>query len=578
VRARLAGDSMDIPGKSWRNCLTAVRPLPTRAILTCIVLLGLALRIGWMVTEASVISSEGAEYARMAEHLLHDHALVGTFEGPEILYAPLYPVLIAGTMLVVPNSETAGHIISLLSGMALIAIVFLIAQYAYGRQTAYICALLVATHPLLVALSGSVYNESLYLTVLIAVIYRGLRALELQRQRDCLWLGACLGLAYLTRVEAVAYVPFFVVALLTVGLLSRQARAAVIGSAIVVTAFCVLASPYVAFFYNHTGRLRLEAKWDINYTMARNRLAGMTGTEADYGIEHDATIKGPILAPSEFVDFTPYSHTLVDKLGILPLMASLNRWTVYDYFLSTKIGSPMLLGLIILGLFYQPWSTRRLRHEAILLAMAGSIACITLTSSTAEFRYLFPIVPLLLLWSAKGIDELGQWIKGWELLRSRSLFLQTLIGVAVQLCAAVLIIMLATRGVHKDVTEHSTRAFAERDTGLWLAHYAPGPKRIAVRHAVIPYYAKGTLIGLPYGGSEATMRYIMAKNVDFIVLESDYTRALPTMGEWIAHGIPNARARLIYDRTNSSGDRVVIYRWQVQTDDRHLTLGQQLAD
>jgi len=518
-----------------------------------------------MVTEAPVISSDGAEYARMAEHLLHDHALVGNFEGPEIIYGPLYPVLIAGTMLVIPNSETAAHIVSLLSGTALIAIVFLIAQYVYGRQTAYICALLVATHPLLVALSGSVYNEALYLTVLMAVVYWGLRALELQRRRDCLLLSVCLGLAYLARVEAFVYVPFFVAALLTASLLRKKARAAVIGSAIVVAAFFVLASPYVAFFYNHTGSLRLQAKWDMNYTMERNRLAGMSGIEAEYGIEKDLRMKGAMLAPSEFADGTPYSHTLVDKLRTLASMANYNKWTVYDDFLSSKIGSPILLGLIVLGLFRQAWTNRRVEHEAVLLVMAASIAFIVLTSGAAEFRYFLPIVPLLLLWAGKGIDELRHWITGWELLGSGRLPFPNPIAVTLQLCAIVPMIVLSARGVQKEslfVAEHSSTALAVRDAALWLADYQPGPKRIAVRYAVIPYYAKGTLIGLPYGDPDATMRYIAAKNVDFIVLESEYPRQLPTIGEWIAHGIPDAHARLVYDQTNASGDRVVIYRWQ----------------
>ena len=556
-----------------RDYLAAVRPLPTRAILTAIVLLGLVLRVGWMVTEAPVISSDGAEYARMAEHLLHDHALVGNFEGPEIIYGPLYPVLIAGTMLVIPNSETAAHIVSLLSGTALIAIVFLIAQYVYGRRTAYICALLVAAHPLLVALSGSVYNEALYLTVLMAVVYWGLRALELQRRRDCLLLGACLGLAYLTRVEAFVYVAFFVAALLTASLLRKKARAAVIGSAIVVTAFFVVASPYVAFFYNHTGSLRLEAKWDMNYTMDRNRLAGMSGAEAEYGIEKDLTMKGAMLAPSEFADGTPYPHTLVDKLRTLVSMANYNKWTVYKDFLSSKMGSPILLGLIVLGLFRQPWSNRRVEHEAVLLVMAASIAFVVLTSGAAGFRYFLPIVPLLLLWAGKGIDELRHWITRWELVGSGRLSFPNLIAVTLQLCAVAPMIVLSARGVQKEglfVQQRSSAALAARDAALWLAHYEPGPKRIAVRHAMIPYYAKGTLIGLPYGDPEATMRYVAAKNVDFIVLESAYPRLLPTIGKWIADGIPDARARLIYDRTNASGDRVVIYRWQTGSgEDRH---------
>ena len=128
-------------------------------------LLGVVLRLMWILTQTPVIASDGAEYARMAEHLFHDHSLIGNFEGPEILYAPLYSVLIAVSMLVIPNSEAAAHAISLASGTALIVVVFMLADYVYGRRTAYICGILAATQPLLIALSASVYNEALYLTL-----------------------------------------------------------------------------------------------------------------------------------------------------------------------------------------------------------------------------------------------------------------------------------------------------------------------------------------------------------------------------------------------------------------------------
>jgi hypothetical protein len=97
----------------------ALSPDRGRAILAIIMAFGLALRFAWMVTQAPVISSDGGEYATMAENLLQRHALVGTYEGPEILYAPLYPILIAATMLITGNSETAAHVVSLLSGTAL---------------------------------------------------------------------------------------------------------------------------------------------------------------------------------------------------------------------------------------------------------------------------------------------------------------------------------------------------------------------------------------------------------------------------------------------------------------------------
>lgn len=250
-------------------------------------------------------------------------------------------------------------------------------------------------------------------------------------------------------------------------------------------------------------------------------------------------------------------------------MVKYHRYKIYDYFTARAIGFPLLLGLVVLGLFRQPWNNRRIGREMVLVVMAGSVAFVVATSAAGAFRYFLPIVPLLLLWASKGLDELRQWIMHWELLRNKRSSHRHLYATALQLCALAPMITLSSHGVAKAdlfAYEHSATAIAERDAALWLAHYDPGPKRIGVRYAVIPYYARGTLIGLPYGDSEATMRYLVRQKVDFIVLESDYVQQLPAIEKWLADGIPDARARLIYDRTNSSGERVVIYRW-----DDHLS-------
>jgi hypothetical protein len=135
----------------------------------------------------------------------------------------------------------------------------------------------------------------------------------------------------------------------------------------------------------------------------------------------------------------------------------------------------------------------------------------------------------------------------------------------VQLFALVPMVVLSSVGVaglYMFASERNTAAITERDAALWLANFDPEPKRIAVRGAVFPFYARGTLINLPYGNAAATIRYLARQRVDFIVLESRDARSLVTIGQWLADGIPDPRARLIYDRTNSSGDRVVIYRWE----------------
>jgi hypothetical protein len=365
-------------------------------------------------------------------------------------------------------------------------------------------------------------------------------------------------------VEAFVYVLLFVAATVASGFVRKKMRVAVVGSLILCTTFLALAAPYVAFFYRHTGSVRLEAKWDINYTMARNRLAGMSGTEADYGVKDDLTITGPILMPSDFVDYTPYPHTLGDKVRTLMSMAKRNAWEVYHYVRAPEIGAPVLLGLVLIGWIRTPWSNRRLGHEAVLLIVAGSVACIVVTSSTADFRYFLPLVPLLLLWASKGIEELARWISRWQLVQARPPRARRLAGATPALCALVAMLMISAWGIQQNVLfvgERSAASLAARDAGLWLAEYDPAPKRIATRSTVIPYYANGTLIGLPYAQAELTRRYIASKDVDFLVLESRFAQQLPAIGEWLRDGVPDSRARLLYDRTAPSGERVVIYRW-----------------
>jgi 4-amino-4-deoxy-L-arabinose transferase-like glycosyltransferase len=565
VHAGLGDDITVESDKALRARVGAVSCLHAHAALAVILLLGLALRVAWMVTQVSVISSDGGEYATMAEHLLHQHALIGTYEGPEIIYAPLYSILIAAVMVVIPNSETAAHLVSLASGTALIAVVFLLAQRVYGRRTAYIAAGLAAVHPLLIALSASIYNEALYATIWMAMAYWGLRALELRRLRDALFLGMCVGLAYLTRVEALAYVPFLAAALLLAGWRRKHALMAAVQTAVMCVVFLLLASPYVAFLYRHTDRLRFEAKWDFNYTLCRNRLAGMSVIEANWGIGPNMMVEGPLLGPFQFADFTPYSHTPLERLGSLAATARMNAPAVYHNLLHSQTGSPLLWALLVLGWCRLPWTNRRVRDEALLFGFAASIVAATLIASSAETRYLFALVPVLLVWAANGLRELARWILHWELMaewrkvrRDRSL-------AALQFGAAAMVVGISIGGVHGDwyfACEHGAEASAARDAGKWLAQHGSESKRIAVRDAVVPYYAKGTLIAFPYGDPDTTLRYIAHKKVDFIVLESAETPVLPTIGEWMAHGIPDPHAQVVYDRTNSPGVRVVIYQWR----------------
>jgi len=534
-------------------------------LLILLVFLMLPLRLNWMLTKTPVISLEGSEYVRMAENLGGGKGLTGNFEGPETMYTPLYSVLVAGLYRLIGNSELAAHLVSLFFGTALIIPVFFIALRMYGTRVAYLSAGLVAFHPLLIALSGSIYNENVYLPLLLAGVYFGMRALELRKNRDYVLLALFLGLAYLTRPEAFAYPIFFVLTVWASVILARlPVRKAVAGSALIVGTFLVVASPYVSFLYAHTGHLRLEGKWNINYTIANRILSGMNNSEAAYGLGPHSSVAGPLLDPFFFASYTPYPRSLAAKVETLWAMAKRNRKVAFAGLSDLTTGGPLFWGLALLGLFRKSWNSRRLFHECIIGCMVCSVLILLCTSSHCEFRYTLPLFALSVMWVAKGIDESARWVRGsvralqWRYVRNAETA-----SVLVAAGLAVALFGVAYSGVRKNWLFTCEQAgYANlKQAGLWLRNVNPGPKRIASLGGVLTYYAHGTKISLPYAESSQTLRYLDLNRVDFVVLDSYYATGLPEVADWIRNGVPDSRAYLVYKTGTDITNTVEIYRW-----------------
>jgi hypothetical protein len=518
-----------------------------------------------MLTQAPVISMDGAEYVRMAENLAQGNGLVGNFEGSATMYTPFFSILTAGLTLITRNPELAAHLVALCCGVGLIVPIFYIARRMYGVHVAYLSATLAAIHPLLIALSGSIYNENVYLPLLLGGIYFGMRALEFNKLVDYLLLSLCLSFAYLTRPEAFAY-PFFFTLLVWANVLLRRTsvRKALRASLLIIGSFLVLASPYIMFLHSRTGEFRLEGKWNINYTIANRILSGMDYDEAAYGLGPDSSIAGPLLSPSRFAGYTPFPHSILDKVHTLAGMAEFNRREVTRSLLDHPLGSPLVLFLLPVAWFGSSWNRRRLFHEFILFSMAFSILFLWITSSAAQFRYVFPLVPLGIIWVGKGAQELGRWTARTILsLRLLPLGRVRPTAVIVEYTLLFLISALAFRSTEWDWLFRSEQKenLDIKEASLWLKRTSPGPKRITCFATVPTYYAEGTLIGLPYAHSDQALRYLERNKVDFVVLDAQYAGRFPEVPDWINSGIPDPRAHRIYEIGSDPAKKIVIYRW-----------------
>ena len=125
--------------------------------------LALVLRLYWLLHKFPVLGGEECEYLRLAENLIHRHTYVGLFEGPQVMYPPLLPLLIALVSPLTSTFEMAGEVVTLFSGMLLVFEVFILVRYLYGTRVGIIAGTIASCHPVLISLSGTIISESLYL-------------------------------------------------------------------------------------------------------------------------------------------------------------------------------------------------------------------------------------------------------------------------------------------------------------------------------------------------------------------------------------------------------------------------------
>jgi len=533
--------------------------------LYAILLIAFVLRLGFMLHFTPVISGDGCEYIRMGIDLRDGKPLTGSFEWPETMYGILYPVLIAGVSKLGMSAEHAAYLLSLLFGTGLVLVAFFLAQYVYGTRIAYVAAVLFALFPIFIGLSGSVFNESIYLTIWLLGVYWSIRALDSFRALDFLLAGLFFGLATLSRPEAFAYPVFMVFATGLVALLRRVSwLKALRGAVLLFGTWLVLMIPYAVFQHAHTGQYRFEGKWNINYTLGTRINSGMSFWEAGYAIDDKLHLIGPLLDSSLFAAYTPYPHSLRDKLTYFGRGIRRNWPTTYAEVVAVDLGGPVMVVLVVLGLFGTDWSLRRLRHEFILIIMALSIVMLLLTAANIEHRYSYALPTILLLWVAHGLAVFHGWairtLASWGE-RVRPWARHGADAGVIALCFLLLVFALV--GIRTDwyFMIQGKGYLGIKQAGLWLGAQSSKPARMFGFEGRVAYYAGATIIIFPYADSATTLRYLESKNVDYIELDSLSLHTMPVLAQWFQYGIPDPRAHLVFQSNEGTKDQVKIYRW-----------------
>lgn len=546
-------------------------------ILVALVLAALALRLIWMLTGPQVMENEGGVYTRVAENLLRGRGFESIYGAPETMYTLMLPLLIAAFKLVVANSDIAARLAVLVAGTCLVVPVYLLTWRLYGRTAAAISGALVAVSPLLIGFSVAAYSEGPYMLFVMSGAYFGLRALEFTGARHYALTGLFWGLAYLTRPEGIAYLLLMIIALWIAAWLTRKPlRLALRASLIVGATGMLVAAPYVFFLWQHTGHVRLEGKNLINFTIIERMKAGMSYHEAAWGIDENLNKTGPLLVPTRYAAYSPYSFRMSEVVSYLPGHVAHNLSELFQQELpSLALGAPVLWILVILGLFRRRWDRARAGKELFVLAVAGYVLMILMLAHVILFRYVVPLLPFLLIWASNGLKELSDWAQETTgALIDGKASSQEHLGRAAwwATCSTAILLFVVTGVAGTRYLAEINEGFAEnlvlKQAGEWLRQRAPGPKGIMDVSAPVPYYADGYLVGMPEAPAELALRYIDKVEPDFVVLWANYSDQRRYLHDWIEHGIPSPKAELVYTAGENTAKKLMIYRWRHDSADQ----------
>jgi len=176
-------------------------------------------------------------YLQPFRYLFQHHTVVPTAEKP-----PLYPLGLAVPSTLGLDSVAAHRVASCLMGASAIPLIGVLGRRVAGVRVGLIAASLAAVYPALFMLDASLRSESLYLPLIALALVLAYRLVDAPSPGRAALLGVALGLATLTRSEAVLLL--LVLALPLLGLLPRARRLTL--TAAVLAGFALPVGPWLA--------------------------------------------------------------------------------------------------------------------------------------------------------------------------------------------------------------------------------------------------------------------------------------------------------------------------------------------
>ena len=246
---------------------------------------------------------------------------------PSAGHPPLYPLVLSGLSKAGLDGTLGHRSLGLFLGALNIVLIALIARRVAGPRAGIAAAAIAAIYPIFIGADADLMSETLYGPLVAGALLAGLHLVDTPSVRSAAPLGALLGLAALTRTEALLFVPLLALPLQwRGGAPGRWARlAAVLGACLAVLAPWMIrnASTFDRFVPVSTNDATVAAGANCPLTYHGVELGGWSIQCISARSERDESVQAAKWR-SEGVDYAT-SH-----LGRLPVVAAVRFLRVWD--------------------------------------------------------------------------------------------------------------------------------------------------------------------------------------------------------------------------------------------------------
>jgi 4-amino-4-deoxy-L-arabinose transferase-like glycosyltransferase len=420
-----------------RRFSASLSELELPLLITLLVVL--VFRLLWSL-QANEMTPDGEQYDRMAHLFLQSGTIAfNKVDVPSAFYSPGYPLFLAAVYAVFgadPSPLVAVHMAQALLSVVTLFVIFRIGVRLHGRTLGWIAVFLGALYPALTFANQQILTEVLFTCLLCLLVLVALRLIDAPSKKEALLFGVLLAACCYVRPTILfwGFVPFLF--LLRRVPFRRLALLSVLGLA----AFVLVMSP-----------------WWVRNTVVFDRFVPFNTSSANPLLTGTYTMFGQDLAPNEIYEPWTWSPeerlTKDDPKEELALNDEWRRQALerLEQQLKTEPGKVVWLRLVELGnAFGGPhmswvlpeWLQPGVNviHRLLLLFAAvgfalnlrdrkwASILALVVYYVGAHVvilmltRYMFPLMPLVLVASGYGLMAVGGeirrvWTERWPFRR-----------------------------------------------------------------------------------------------------------------------------------------------------------------